>query len=301
MWEVNVEENRKTLTIQLNQIRSSWTAQNFLRKEIKMAETIQPQIVELAEILREASRSGNEVDAPSQLNPELTIQDAYAIQLYNIAERMKNGNTIVGKKIGLTSKAMQESLGVDEPDYGILLEDMVISRDNPVIKVDQVLQPRVEGELAFILKKDLEGPNVTVEEVLEATESIVASIEIVDSRVKDWKINIKDTVADNASSAFYILGENYLDPKEVDRINVKMALHKNGEFVNEGTGAAVLGDPAYCVAWLANKLNEYNIKLEAGEVVLAGALSAAIDAEPGDEFTVKFTEGFGDVSIKFEK
>ena len=265
-----------------------------------MAEIENPQNVELAEKLKQALISGKEVEAPSKENPDLTIQDAYAIQLYNIADRMKNGNRIVGKKIGLTSKAMQESLGVNEPDYGILLEDMVISAENPVIKSDQVIQPRVEGELAFVLKKDLVGPNVTVEDVLDATESIVASIEIVDSRVKDWKINIKDTVADNASSAFYILGENFLDPKEAERIDVKMELYQNGEFINEGTGADVLGDPAYCVAWLANKLHEYDINLEAGEVVLAGALSAAINAKPGDEFTVKFTEGFGDVSIRFE-
>lgn len=266
-----------------------------------MAEVKSPQIVQLADQLREASESGIEIEAPIKEKPDLTIQEAYSIQLYNIAERMKNGNKIVGKKIGLTSKAMQESLGVNEPDYGILLEDMVIQSDKPVIRADQVIQPRVEGELGFILKKDLEGPNVTVEDVLEATESIVASIEIVDSRVKDWEITIRDTVADNASSAFYILGEKFLDPKEVDRINVQMELYKNDELINEGTGAAVLGDPAYCVAWLANKLYEYDIKLEAGEVVLAGALSAAIDAKPGDEFTCKFTEGFGDVSIRFEK
>src|SRR5690625_3067907 len=266
-----------------------------------MAEVSSPQIVELAEELKQAGINGVEVEAPIKRNPDLTIQEAYSIQLYNIAERMKNGNRIVGKKIGLTSKAMQESLGVDEPDYGILLEDMVIPTDNPVIKPNQVIQPRVEGELAFILKEGLEGPNVTVEEVLEATESIVASIEIVDSRVKDWDITIKDTVADNASSAFYVLGENFLDPKEAERINVKMELYQNGKLINEGTGAAVLGDPAYCVAWLANKLYEYGIKLEAGEVVLAGALSAAIDARPGDEFTCKFTEGFGDVSVRFEE
>ena len=134
-----------------------------------MAEIENPQNVELAEKLKHALISGKEVEAPSKENPDLTIQDAYAIQLYNIADRMKNGNRIVGKKIGLTSKAMQESLGVNEPDYGILLEDMVIPADNPVIKSDQVIQPRVEGELAFVLKKDLVGPNVTVEDVLDAT------------------------------------------------------------------------------------------------------------------------------------
>lgn len=257
--------------------------------------------VQLAEKLQQANKTKVQIEAPSKVYPELTIKEAYSIQLYNIAERVQKDNGIVGKKIGLTSKAMQDSLGVDEPDYGILLEDMVIPSDNPVIKSDQVIQPRVEGELAFILKKDLEGPNVTVEDVLDATESILASIEIVDSRVKNWNITIRDTIADNASSAFYVLGKNKLDPKEAERINVEMSLYKNGELINEGTGADVLGDPAYCVAWLANKLHEYDIKLEAGEVVLAGALSAAIAAEPGDKFTCRFTEGFGEVSVKFEQ
>lgn len=264
-----------------------------------MANNYEPHIVELAGKLNEAKLQGEQIDPVVQAQPDLSIDEAYYIQLYNIDQQLKDGREIVGKKIGLTSKAMQESLGVDEPDYGILLDDMVITKDNPVLTTDQVIQPRVEGELAFILKEDLEGPNVTVEDVLNATESIVASIEIVDSRVKDWKIEIRDTVADNGSSAFYILGDNFLDPKEVDRINVEMQLYQNGELINEGTGAAVLGDPAYCVAWLANKLYDYDIKLKAGEVVLAGALSAAISAKPGDEFTVKFTEGFGDVSIKF--
>lgn len=266
-----------------------------------MTEAQDTHIMQLAEKLRQASKSGKEISAPSKDYPELSIQEAYAIQLSNIEKRIKEGGRIVGKKIGLTSKAMQESLGVDEPDYGILLEDMAISSDDPVIKAGQVIQPRVEGELAFVLKKDLEGPDVTVAEVLDATEYIAASIEIVDSRVKDWKIEIRDTVADNASSAFYVLGENHLDPEEAERIDVVMELYKNDELINEGTGAAVLGDPAYCVAWLANKLHEYDIKLEAGEVILAGALSAAISAEPGDAFTCKFNEGFGDVSVRFEE
>ncbi|MER2063598.1 MAG: 2-keto-4-pentenoate hydratase [Alkalibacterium sp.] len=266
-----------------------------------MTDQKDPRIKQLAEKLRQAGNSGKEIDAPSKEYPDLTIQEAYAIQLHNIAERENNGSRIVGKKIGLTSKAMQESLGVDEPDYGILLEDMQIASTDPVISTDQVIQPRVEGELAFILKKDLEGPNVTVSDVLDATESVAASIEIVDSRVKDWKIGIRDTVADNASSAFYVLGDERLDPKDAKRIEVEMALYKNGELINEGTGADVLGDPAYCVAWLANKLHEYDIKLKAGEVILAGALSAAISAEPGDQFTCKFTEGFGSVSVNFEK
>lgn len=259
------------------------------------------QIVELADKLRTASHSAEAIGALVDEKPDLTIDEAYEIQLYNIDQKLKEGKKIVGKKIGLTSKAMQDSLGVNEPDYGHLLDDMIIPSDDPVVYKDQVMQPRAEGELAFILNKDLVGPNVTVEDVLDATESIVASIEIVDSRVKDWKISLRDTVADNASSAMYVLGEHFLKPDEVDRINVEMKLYKNGELINQGTGADVLGDPAYCVAWLANKLHAYGIQLKAGEVILAGALSTAIDAKPGDEFTCTFTEGFGDVSVRFSE
>ncbi len=195
---------------------------------------------------------------------------------------------------------MQESLGVNEPDYGHLFENMQIQSANPIIHEDQVIQARVEGELAFVLKEDLIGPNVTIEDVLKATDYIVAAIEIVDSRVADWKIKLEDTVSDNGSSAFYILGDKRFKPEEIDRIGVKMELYKNNELINEGNGAAVLGDPAYCVAWLANKLHEYDIHLKAGEVILSGALSAAISAQSGDTFVCKFTEGFGDVSITFE-
>lgn len=266
-----------------------------------MVREYNPQIVELAEKLKQASQIGEEIGPLVDKKKDLTIDEAYSIQLYNIDQKLKEGKEIVGKKIGLTSKAMQKSLGVDEPDYGHLLDDMVIPTENPVVYKDQVLQPRAEGELAFILEKDLVGPNVTVEEVLDATESIVAAIEIVDSRVKDWKITLRDTVADNASSAMYVLGNQFLKPEEAERIKVQMKLFKNGELINEGTGADILGDPAYCVAWLANKLHDYGIELKAGEVILAGAISAAIDAEPGDEFTCEFTEGFGEVSVRFAK
>lgn len=266
-----------------------------------MVKEYDPQIVELAEKLTKASESRKGTNALIEDKPDMTIEEAYAVQLYNIDQKLAEGRKVIGKKIGLTSKAMQESLGVDEPDYGHLLDDMVISPDNPVVYSDQVMQPRAEGELAFILKKDLVGPNVTVEDVLDATESIVASIEIVDSRVQDWKISLRDTVADNASSAMYVLGDKFLKPEVADRIKVKMQLYKNGELINEGSGKDVLGDPAYCVAWLANKLHDYGIELKAGEVILAGALSKAIEAVPGDEFKCVFTEGFGEVSVRFDE
>ena len=259
------------------------------------------KVKNLADHLWSAITNHQGVEPLTKLEPDLTTEEAYYVQIYNIDRQLKKKKKIVGKKIGLTSLAMQESLGVDEPDYGHLLTDMVIEKDKPVIYSDQVLQPRVEGELAFILKEDLTGPNVTVEDVLNATETIVAAIEIVDSRVQDWKITLQDTVADNGSSAYYILGDHHFKPEDLDRIGVKMQLYKNGELINEGDGSAVLGDSAYCVAWLANKLSAFDIQLKAGEVILAGALSAAIGAEMSDEFTCKFTEGLGDVSIRFEE
>lgn len=257
------------------------------------------RVKRLADHLRLANEKHQCVEPVTMLEPDLTTEEAYYIQLYNIERQLESGKTIVGKKIGLTSKAMQKSLGVDEPDYGHLLSDMVIEESTAVILADRVLQPRVEGELAFILKKDLKGPNITVEEVIEATEAITAAIEVVDSRIEDWNIRLEDTVADNASSAFYILGKESFKPEELDRIGVKMQLYKNGQLINEGDGSAVLGDSAYCVAWLANKLNEFDIQLKKGEVILAGALSTAIEAEKYDEFKCKFSEGLGEVTVRF--
>lgn len=258
------------------------------------------KIKQIADLLEAAQNKQESMSAVTAIEPSLTVTDAYKIQLANIQKRLNVGEKVVGKKVGLTSKAMQESLGVDEPDYGHLLDSMVITGENPVVKADKVLQPRVEGELAFILKEDLVGPNITTEDVLKATDVILPAIEIVDSRIKDWKITLADTVADNGSSAFYILGDKAFKPDDLDRIGVEMKLTKNGELINEGNGTAVLGDPAYCVAWLANKLTEFDISLKAGEVILSGALSAAIDAVSGDVFTCQFTEGLGDVTIQFE-
>lgn len=258
------------------------------------------KIKKLSEHLLEAYETGKGVAPLTELEPELNITDAYGIQLDFVDKKLADGRTIVGKKVGLTSKAMQESLGVDEPDYGHLFDDMVIEENPGKLTKDQVIQPRVEGELAFILKEDLQGPNVTIEDVLQATDYITAAIEIVDSRVADWKIKLEDTVADNGSSAYYLLGDTQFKPEELDRIGVEMQLYQNDELINEGNGAAVLGDPAYCVAWLANKLSEFGITLKSGEVILAGALSAAITANPGDVFTCKFSEGLGDVTIEFE-
>ncbi|WP_404451841.1 2-keto-4-pentenoate hydratase [Virgibacillus necropolis] len=250
-----------------------------------------------AKHLAEAWNKGEGVQAITELDPELSVDEAYQVQLYTIEQNVKNGQRIVGKKIGLTSKAMQEALGVGEPDYGHLLDQMKCENGG-TISSKLVLQPKVEGEIAFILKDDLVGPNVTTLDVLKATDAVVPALEIVDSRIKDWKITLADTVADNASSGMYVLGNNPKKLTDVDLKQMGMALYKNDVLQNTGVGAAALGDPAKCVAWLANKLATYGITLKAGEVILSGALSAAMEAEPGDHFHAKFAE-LGEVHVSF--
>ncbi|MBL1223610.1 2-keto-4-pentenoate hydratase [Enterococcus sp. BWR-S5] len=233
----------------------------------------------------------------TEVAPGLTVQEAYLVQLATIEKELAQGRRITGKKIGLTSAAMQQSLGVNEPDYGHLLDSMEI-QNNGKVSPELVLQPRVEGEIAFILKEDLKGPNVTAFDVIQATDYIVPAIEIVDSRIKDWKLTLQDTVGDNASSGLYVLGENQFRLPDVDLRVVGMALYKNGILQNTGTGAACLDNPINAVVWLANKLANYDIYLKKGEVILSGALSAAIPAEAGDFFEMKFNQ-MGSVNVSF--
>ena len=255
------------------------------------------KIKDHAKHLNNAWKNGEGVQPLTVLDSELTIDEAYHVQLHMIQENVKNGQTITGKKIGLTSLAMQKMLGVDEPDYGHLLNQMEIENGG-IISFKDVLQPKVEGELAFILKEDLVGPNVTTWDVLQATDAVVPALEIVDSRIKDWKITLADTVADNASSGLYVLGGRPKKLADIDIKQIGMSFHKNNVLQNTGVGAAALGNPAKCVAWLANKLSTYDITLKAGEIILSGALSAAVEAEPGDEFSAKFAE-FGEVRVSF--
>jgi 2-keto-4-pentenoate hydratase len=175
----------------------------------------------------------------------------------------------------------------------------MVMENHGLISWSQVLQPRVEAEIAFVLKRDLQGPQVTVMDVLQATAYVVPALEIVDSRIIDWKIQLPDTIADNASSGLYVLGGKPLAVDELDLAQVGMVLYKNGEMVNTGVGAAALGHPAACVAWLANKLSEFDIPLKAGEVILSGALSAAVNAEPGDHFRARFAH-LGEVGVRFD-
>lgn len=254
------------------------------------------EIKALADLLYQAERERRSVPPLTQQNPDLTIDDAYAIQLANVQRVVGEGQVISGKKIGLTSPGIQKQLGVSEPDYGHLFAAMDCTDGR--IETDALLQPKIEGELAFILKSDLSGGQVTAQDVRDATDYVVAAFEIVDSRVADWKIKLVDTVADNASSGRYVLGATRLGVEEVDLAGVQMKLFQNGELVGEGSGSAVLGDPCKAVAWLANRLWDYGVTLQQGEVILSGAFSAAPAAQKGDSFTAEFSS-FGNVEAQF--
>ncbi|RPK03090.1 2-keto-4-pentenoate hydratase [Priestia endophytica] len=249
------------------------------------------------EHLRQAELEKKTVAPLTELYPDITVEEAYQVQMRFINQKVQKGQQIVGKKIGLTSHAMQELLGVDQPDYGHLLNTMEIN-DKGDISMSKVFQPKVEAEIAFVLNRDLKGPSVTIEDVLDATDYIVPALEIVDSRIAEWKINLQDTIADNASSGLFVLGNERFSVLETDLTKIEMNLFRNGELVNTGYGSAALGHPAKCVAWLANKLYEYNVTLKAGEIILSGALSAAINAQTGDRFTAGFTH-LGKVEVSF--
>ena len=254
-------------------------------------------ISNVIQLLDEAHLKHQSISPLTLKEPTLTVDDAYAIQVKRIEVATMQGDRITGKKIGLTSFAMQSLLGVDQPDYGHLLESMHVE-EGAAISLSLLFQPKIEGEIAFVLKEDLVGPNVTVDDVLRATDYVVPALEVVDSRIKDWKIKLEDTVADNASCGLYVLGSNKVHIGDVDLKGIHMQLLKNNQVINEGKGTDVLGDPALCVAWLANKLSEYGVSLKAGEVILSGALSAAVVAEQGDQFTAKFTQ-IGEVNVHF--
>ena len=253
-------------------------------------------IQKYADLLYEAERDRLAVPPLTEVEPNLTVDDAYAIQLDNVRRVEAMGQVVSGKKIGLTSPGIQQQLGVSEPDYGHLFAAMDCK--NGAVETGELIQPKIEAELAFVLAVDLTGGKVTAEDVRAATDYVVGAFEIVDSRVAYWKIRLQDTVADNASSGRYILGEKRLKIGEADLPAVTMKLYRNGTLVGEGTGAAVLGDPCEAVAWLANRLWGYGVPLKKGEVILSGAFSAAPVAEKGDEFEAIFSS-FGSVTARF--
>jgi 2-keto-4-pentenoate hydratase len=253
---------------------------------------------ELAADLAQAERSREPVAPLTAAQPDIDVVDAYEIQLINIRQRVAEGARIVGHKVGLSSKAMQQMMGVDEPDYGHLLDEMEVFEDSPV-KASRYLYPRVEVEVGFILGADLPGAGCTEDDVLAATEALAPSIELIDTRITDWKIALCDTIADNASSAGFVLGKARVAPRDIDIKTIDAVLTRNGEVVAEGRSDAVLGNPVTAVAWLARKVESFGVRLRKGDVVLPGSCTRAIDARAGDEFVADFS-GLGSVRLTFE-
>ena len=253
---------------------------------------------ELAAALAEAERSKVAIDPLTAGNPDIDVVDAYEIQLINIRQKVAAGAKVVGHKVGLSSEAMQKMMNVDEPDYGHLLDEMEVYQDVPV-EAGRFLYPRVEVEVGFILAADLPGEGCTEDDVLAATAAFVPSIELIDTRIKNWQIKLCDTIADNASSAGWVLGAERVSPKDIDITAIDAVLTCNGEVVAEGRSDAVLGNPVTAVAWLARKVDSFGVRLKAGDVVLPGSCTRAIDARPGDNFVADFT-GLGSVRLSFE-
>ena len=253
---------------------------------------------EVAEALARAERDRLPIPPVRQTWPGLSVVDAYQVQLVNVRRRLAAGGVVSGHKVGLTSKAMQRLLGVDEPDYGHLLADMEVFAERPVT-VARYCAPRVEAEVAFVLGSDLPAGSCTESDVIAATEYVVPALELIDSRIAGWDITLADTVADNASSAGYVLGTDRAKPDEVDLCGIEVRLLRHGDEVAGGRSDAVLGNPATAVAWLANKLAGFGITVAAGQVVLPGAVHRAVDVQAGDAFEAIF-DGLGRVCLDFE-
>jgi 2-keto-4-pentenoate hydratase len=250
-----------------------------------------------ADALEEAERAAVPVPPLSDHLPGLDVDDAYAIQLINVDRRITAGRRVVGHKVGLTAKVMQEMLGVDEPDYGHLLDDMVVD-DGGEVAAASLCAPRVEVEVAFVLRGPLEGPGCTAADVVAATERLVPTIEIIDSRIADWRITLCDTIADNASSARVVFGPGGAEPTGVDLTAIGAELLIDGVLTATGSSDAVLGNPANAVAWSANKLAEHGQRLEAGHVVIPGSCTKAFDVAAGNSVEARFA-GLGSVTVEF--
>ena len=251
------------------------------------------------EELYQALLSGTTLAPLTERWPSISIEDAYHISLYSIERRVAAGDRIVGKKIGVTSAAVQQMLNVHQPDFGFITRQMSFANDAQIsLAANKLIQPRAEGEIAFKLKHDLIGPGVTEADVLEATEYVMPCFEIVDSRIHDWRIRIQDTVADNASCGVFVLGDVQVDPRTLDLPNLRMHVFKNGEPLSEGLGSAVQGNPLTAVAWLANTLGAFGIPFKAGEIILSGSLVPLEPARAGDLFSLTI-DGLGSARVSF--
>lgn len=261
----------------------------------------QALILQLAEELLKAEDTATPIAPLTDRYSNITVDDAYAIQKAVIEMKVARGEVIIGKKIGLTSKGIRDQVGVQEPDYGIMTSAGVV-KDGECIDVSRMICPRIEAEIVFVLNKDLDKDFITAWDVIDATAGVMPALEIVDSRIKDWRIKIQDTVSDGASYARVVTGGNGLVPiSSLDLSMVPMASFRNGELMFTGCGAAVMAsNPVNSVVWLANKMKQYGSPLRAGELILSGAFTPVFDFRPGDHVYVRFGP-LGNVSLSAAK
>lgn len=239
------------------------------------------QIQHAAGLLAAADNEATPIGQLTQRYPGMDLADAYAIQQLNLARHLADGRILVGHKIGLTSEPMQSLLGVDEPDFGYILDSMVVP-NKTAVRCRRYCAPRVEPEVAFLLGKPLRGPGITIDQVRAATEAVAVALEIVASRIVDWKLTLRDTVADNASSGAVVLGDWMPYSQDLRLAEARASLWLNGVEIDCGLGSAVLGDPAAAVAWLANALAPFGTDLLPGQIVMSGSFTTAAFVHPGD-------------------
>ena len=255
------------------------------------------ELARIAKTLSDAYASKHAVLPPIETSPGLTIDDAYAIQMHQIKARVDAGAVVKGYKVGLTSQAMQDQLGVHQPDFGHLLDDMFHLERMP-IEASNYLQPKVEPEIAFVMGKELTGPGVNVAEAMRAVDFVVPSLELIDSRVEDWKISIVDTIADNASSAGVILGSQPSLLRKVDLTGVRCTMSIDDQPAGSGLGSAVLGSPINALVWLVNTLGARGISFQPGDVILPGSITASQPVRAGSLAHAEF-DGLGSVTAVF--
>ncbi|MGW3104410.1 2-keto-4-pentenoate hydratase [Streptomyces sp. NPDC001100] len=260
-------------------------------------DAVSPPVVKAADLLAEATRTGVACPPVRDLLDGGDLETAYAVQQLNVRRGLDTGRRIVGRKIGLTSPAVQRQLGVDRPDFGALFADMAVP-DGGEVPVGRLLQPKVEAEVALVVGRDLPHPQCTIVDVLRAVDFALPALEIVDSRVRDWDISLVDTVADNASCGLYVLGGTPVPLTAVDLRAVTMTMNRDSETVSEGTGADCLGSPLTAAVWLASALAERGDPLRAGDLVLTGALGPMTPAAPGDTFEAHISD-LGSVRVRF--
>lgn len=258
---------------------------------------INKNIEAAAKRLREAAAKGLPCEPVRKLIGTTDLAKAYAVQEINSAFRRAQGARVIGSKIGLTNHAVQQQLGVDQPDFGMLWNDTEVLNGGE-ISMKALMQPKVEVEIAFVLGKDLNSDTLTSIDVISAIDYALASIEIVGSRIANWDIKITDTIADNASASHWVVGHKPVQLENIDLINCKMVMENKGKVVSKGTGAACLGSPINATLWLAQKMVQMGQPMRAGDLILTGALGPMVNAVAGDHFKANI-DGLGSVSVQF--